>query len=43
MLARLAEKAANVQLGDGRLAGGGAVWGGIPLTRLLCLNLPDTS
>lgn len=41
MLASAAEGAANVQLSDGRLAEGGAEQvGGIPLTRLLCLNIP---
>lgn len=44
MLASLAERAANVQLSDGRFAGGGVEQvGAIPLTRLLCLNIPDTS
>lgn len=44
MLAILAERAANVQLSNGRFAEGGAERvGGIPLTRLLCPNIPDTS
>lgn len=44
MLASLAERAANVQLNDGRLAEGGAERvGGIPLTRLLCPNILNTS
>lgn len=44
MLASLAEGAANVLLSNGRLAEGGVERvGGIPLTRLLCPNIPDTS
>lgn len=44
MLASLTERAANIQLSDGRSAESGVERiGGIPLTRLLCLNIPNTS